>query len=69
MSRFDLEQDILACWAVVDDLKKVRQRFEEGKLEEGKFLDLLAAIETLYQVKFETAFSTFETLISQNKLG
>lgn len=57
---FDLEQQILDCWHIVDDLKVL----EEGVLDKGISVDEIANIsiglEKLYQLKFEKLFNTFE---------
>jgi hypothetical protein len=51
--RFDLEQEIMQCWNVVDDLKLLS---EKNKLT-NEHVDAIIA---LYTVKFETLFETFE---------
>lgn len=57
---FDLEQQIMDCWHIVDDLKIL----EEGVLDKGISVDNIANIsiglEKLYQLKFEKLFDTFE---------
>lgn len=62
--RFKLEEDIMGSWQVVDDLRVVREGAEEGKVP----VNHLEALETLYQLKFERLFATFEALIAEKKL-
>lgn len=62
--RFKLEEDIMGCWQVVDDLRVVRESAEEGRVP----VNQLEALETLYQLKFERLFVTFETLVAEKKL-
>ena len=66
-NRFDLEQDIMNCWSVVDDIKELsRCMLDRRKMSEDEISNYLLGIETIYQVKFERLFETFEMLIRQN---
>lgn len=66
-TRFDLEQDIMNCWSVVDDVKELsRCMLDRRKMTEDEISNYLLGIETIYQVKFERLFETFEMLIRQN---
>lgn len=63
MDRFDLETEIMNAWCVVDDIKIIKEKCIDDVTEER-----LDAVLTLYQMKFEKLFFTFETLISDGKL-
>lgn len=66
-SRFDLEQDIMNCWSVVDDIKELnRCMLDRRKMTDDEVSNYLLGLETIYQVKFERLFETFEMLISKN---
>ena len=67
--RFDLEQGIMNCWNVVDDIEAVRDFFAKNDALDKDVADALNGLKTLYQIKFETLFSTFETLVRQGELG
>ena len=56
--RFDLEQQILDCWKITDDLKLVA---EKGK-------HAVEAVATLYELKFEQLWSTFESMVHERKM-
>lgn len=58
--RFDLEQDLLECWKVVNDIEMY---IEQGA--EAKDFQLLAQY---YERKFQRLWDTFENLIRENKL-
>lgn len=71
-SRFDLEQQILSCWNVVDDLKILSEFICDDPFFEGmkpehvdKIMNLLCGMESMYQVKFDRCFRTFENCISE----
>ena len=61
---FELEQSIMQCWNVVDDIKLVtRQVYDRPKpLTEDELGNLLIGLETIYQLKFEMCFEEFEAV-------
>jgi hypothetical protein len=66
-TRFDLEQDIMNCWSVVEDIKELsRCMLDRRKMTEDEISNYLLGLETIYQVKFERLFETFEMLIKDN---
>jgi hypothetical protein len=66
-NRFDLEQDIMNCWSVVDDIKELnRCMLDRRKMTDDEVSNYLLGLETIYQVKFERLFETFEMLIRKN---
>jgi hypothetical protein len=71
--RFDLEQQILDCWKIIDDIKLLDKNVLEGKIEGGSLThdeisNYLLGLETIYNMKFEQMFATFSDLIKQNKI-
>lgn len=64
---FDLEQQIMNAWNVVDDIemlyKAVGDSEEFADLEGeqlDKIMNVLLGLSSLYALKFETCFKTFE---------
>ena len=55
-TRFDMEQEIMQAWQVLDDIRMLSAR--EGTTKED-----WDAVVRLYQIRFETLFETFEQLI------
>jgi hypothetical protein len=55
VDRFDLEQQIMQCWNMVDDVKLFA--------EQGAPSNEFAALATVYHRKFETLFDTFELML------
>jgi len=65
--RFDLEQDIMTCWSVVDDIKELsRSKMDRRDMTEDEVNNYLLGLETIYQIKFERLFETYEMLVRQN---
>ena len=63
-TRFDLEQDIMDCWTVVNDIDLYYNTFE-GMTEDERMNFLLGA-KTIYQKRFEKLFATFEQIVKDN---
>lgn len=55
-TRFDMEQEIMQAWQVLDDIKMLSARAGTTKEDWD-------AVYRLYQIRFETLFETFEQLI------
>jgi hypothetical protein len=55
---FELEQAIMNCWHVVDDIKTVTGHV--GRMSQDELMNVLIGLSTLYQLKFEDLFSEFE---------
>ena len=60
-TRFDMEQEIMQAWQVLDDIKMLSAR-------EGTDKEDWDAVVRLYQIRFETLFETFENLIRDGKI-
>ena len=60
-NRFDLEQDIMNCWHVVDDIDILYENVCEGRqFTDDEMANILLGLRGLYQLKFEKLFDTFE---------
>jgi hypothetical protein len=55
-TRFDMEQEIMQAWQVLDDIRMLSAR--DGTTKED-----WDAVCRLYQIRFETLFETFEHCI------
>lgn len=65
--RFDLEQQILDCWHIVDDIKILTESVcdHSPPLTEDEIANVLIGMQHLYQLKFEKLFNTFEQMIQK----
>ena len=72
-NRFDLEQGIMKCWNIVEDIKLLNKNVLEG-LPDGGTLSVddisnyLHGLETIYDMKFDNLFHIFSTLIAEKKI-
>lgn len=64
-NRFDLEQDILACWGVVEDIRLLYDNYDQ--LTDAERRVLLLSLISLYELKFQKTFSTFEAGLEKPK--
>jgi hypothetical protein len=55
-TRFDMEQEIMQAWQVLDDIRMLSARDSTTKEDWD-------AVVRLYQIRFETLFETFEQSI------
>jgi phosphoribosylpyrophosphate synthetase len=56
----DLEDKIMSCWNVVDDIKIC---LESSDPENDKIMNLLIGISELYSIKFEKLWDTYESAL------
>ena len=71
--RFDLEQQIMACWNILEDIKLLNIGVLEGKpdgteLTTDDVSNYLMGLEAIYGLKFEQMFDTFSTLVNQKQI-
>ena len=69
---FDLEQDIMNCWGLVDDVELLYNYIGEDRFFEGmdpnhadKISNLLLGMNELYQMKFDKMWRSFEGVCSE----
>ena len=67
MTLFDLEQQILRCWSVCDDIQDLRKFQDERKLTEDELDNYLLGLVSLYQVKFENLFSLYGQVLQEQQ--
>lgn len=67
MKIFELEENFMECWNVVDDIRTIYDYVGDDELFESlepeqrdKICNLLLGIKELYSVKFERTFKTLE---------
>lgn len=60
--RFDLEQEMMQCWNVTEDLRILADR-NPGIAED------LKAVAHVYEMRFDNMFQTFEKLIKNGSLN
>jgi hypothetical protein len=57
---YDLEQQIMECWRVTDDMKILTEEVMEGDFNKDQICNVLIGLEQLYAIKFNKLFRTYE---------
>ena len=63
--RFQLEQDIMNAWHIVDDLETAYHYSDT--MDQDTIMNLLLGMKTLYQFKFEKLFDSFEKFVNETE--
>lgn len=59
----ELEQSIMDCWTVVDNLNSIRGAVENLQLSPGQVASVLDGLSVLYDIKFNSLFNAFEEIV------
>ena len=57
---FDLEQGILRCWNITDDIGEILDDLESGRMDMPEATETLRAYQKVYQRRFDRCFGQFE---------
>ena len=68
VDRFDLEQDIMRCWNVTEDIDLLYRNLMDRDLSTDDIANVLLGMKVIYDLKFEEMFNHFETLIREKKI-
>lgn len=66
--RFDLEQNIMRCWNVTEDIDLLFENVMESDMTTDDIANALLGMKQLYDMKFEKLWANFEQLIKDKKL-
>ena len=69
-TRFDLEEGIMKCWNITDDLQLLLEQYLDGDkpMSEDEMANILIGLIELYNIKFDKTFKIFESLIRDKKI-
>ena len=68
MNAYDLEQQIMECWHITDDVSVLTEEILEGNLTKDKIVNVLTGLEQLYAIRFNKLFRTYEQVLAERKL-
>ena len=69
--RFDLEQQIMTCWNIIDDVDAVYRWIETLDLDPkacDQIQNALLGIVSMGNIKFDEMFKTFETMVNRGDI-
>lgn len=64
--RFDLEQQIMACWNVTSDIDTLCEGVLESDMTTDQIANILLGMKQLYELKFDKLFNTSEQLMQDD---
>jgi hypothetical protein len=67
ITRFTLEDQLMECWGVVDDLDMVYST-EALYQDQDRMMNVLLGMQELYKIRFQRLFNTFEHLVHEGKI-
>jgi hypothetical protein len=65
-NQFDLEQGIMSCWHVTDDLDVLLEELVENQtFTQDQASNFVLGLSTIYEAKFDKLFRTFEEFLKE----
>jgi hypothetical protein len=64
--RFDLEQNIMQCWNVTDDIQLYLDMHDN--MNEDQRMNYLIGLKQMYHMKFEQLWNNFEQCVSTRQI-
>lgn len=64
--RFDLEQLILRCWSITDDIDLIAKQLSSANVEDTR--SHLEGLKVLCNLRFEALFDLFETMVKERQI-
>lgn len=65
LNQFDMEQQIMTCWNVCEDLDTLSEGVVERNMTTDNIANVLIGMKDLYQLKFEKLMEQFEDLVKE----
>jgi phage gpG-like protein len=65
---FDLEQAILGCWAMTNDIKELAEDVESGLMTSTQAVTMMQSYAVVYENRFERTWRQFEQVTSGIRL-
>ena len=60
--RYDVEQSLMSCWTVIDDIKLLSEAILDGKMNTDEVANYLIGLHSVYGLKFQNCFDQFSEL-------
>lgn len=61
-NRFDMEQQIMTCWSICEDLDTLMEGVMEHDMSQDRITNALLGMKELYQLKFDKLWDQFESM-------
>ena len=68
-NRFDLEQNIMKCWNVTEDIDLLYENvMENDNMTKDDIANALLGLRVLYEMQFEKLWQNFESMAKEKKI-
>lgn len=64
--RFDLEQLILRCWGITEDIDLIAKQLNSANIEDTR--NHLEGLKVLCNLRFEALFDLFENMVKEKQI-
>jgi hypothetical protein len=68
VDQFDHEQDIMACWHIVDDIDQLLEMIMDRDASKDNIANVLAGLSVLYGDRFAKLHDNFEKLLANKEI-
>lgn len=68
LDRFDLEQHLMKCWNVTDDIALLNRSVLEKEMTTDEISNCLMGMQHMYELKFNELFDTFSELVKDGTI-
>ena len=65
MKIFDLEQEIMKAWHVIDDIQLLNENVMETNMSRDEIANALVGLESIYNMRFIKLFDVFEEVCKE----
>ena len=65
MKIFDLEQEIMKAWHVIDDIQLLNENVIETNMSTDDIINTLLGLESIYHMRFLKLFDVFEEVCEE----
>jgi hypothetical protein len=66
--RFDLEQHIMKCWNITEEIDLLNKNVLEKNMSTDDISNFLLGLKTIYNAKFEEMFDNFSELVEKGSI-
>ena len=67
--RFDLEQQIMKCWNITEEIQLLNELvLEHDEYTKDQISNYLLGLHTIYEAKFEKLFDQFGEMVKERKI-
>lgn len=65
MKIFDLEQEIMKAWDIIEDIQLLNENVMETGMSTDEIANALVGLKSIYNMRFQKVFNIFEDLCKE----